>query len=115
MGEATQPEEDDDKEEVEAKKTITIKPKRRSSRRASAARALKAGTRALLRGRTKTAKKYFRSCLKRDPRLAECHKGLGTLYRREGDAARSTKHYRRYLELAPKAAEASRSRRLIRN
>lgn len=87
-------------------------PARRKYRRA-AKKQLRRARRALASGKTLTARNGFRRCLKLDPDVPECHRGLAATYRRLKRTERSNFHYRRYLELRPEAEDAPRIRRLL--
>ncbi|MEQ8274668.1 MAG: hypothetical protein RMA76_46240 [Deltaproteobacteria bacterium] len=82
-------------------------------RRAKARELLDAGTRDLVAGKTKPARAKLRSCLKYDARLAECHRELGTLYRRLRNPQLAKKYYLEYLRLKPNASDASTIRRML--
>jgi hypothetical protein len=74
---------------------------------------LKAGTKLLLAGRTQKAKDALTECVELDPQAAECHRNLGTLYRRVRATHKAREHFGRYLELAPDAPDADRIRKML--
>ena len=74
---------------------------------------LKAGTKHLLAGRTQKAKDALMECVDLDPAAAECHRNLGTLYRRVRATHKAREHFARYLELAPGAPDADRIKRML--
>jgi regulator of sirC expression with transglutaminase-like and TPR domain len=78
-----------------------------------AKRLLKLGTRHLLAGRLERAKESLIECVQLDPEAAECHRSLGTLYRRARSTHRAREHFQRYLELTPGAPDAERIQKLI--
>jgi Tfp pilus assembly protein PilF len=55
--------------------------------------------------------------LKENPDYAPAHYGLALLYddAKQGDRRRAAEHYRRYLALAPDAADAEAVRRWLRD
>ena len=66
-------------------------------------------------GRNDEARREFESILKRRPDYAPAHYGLALLYDDDLDDARNAAvHYRRYLALAPDAADAAKVREWLR-
>lgn len=65
-----------------------------------------AGERHLKAGRTRRASRSYRECLRLDPGQAECHRGLGDLYRQIGKKEKARVYYERYLELAANPSDA---------
>ena len=62
-------------------------------------------------GDWESSRREFEAILKEDPSYAPAHYGLGVLYDDEShDRKRAVEHYRRYLALAPEAADAQRVR-----
>lgn len=59
------------------------------------------------------AERLFKLCLKTAD-YPPCHRQLGILYASKDDTASAVRHYRRYVELAPGAADAARVREIIR-
>lgn len=59
------------------------------------------------------AERLFKLCLKTAD-YPPCHRQLGILYASRDDTASSVRHYRRYVELSPKANDAARVREIIR-
>lgn len=72
------------------------------------------GSRALMQGDLTSAERLLTRCLKADPGFANCHRTLGVLYAQRDDTQRSIQHYRKYVQLAPGAADAERVRQMIR-
>lgn len=69
----------------------------------------------LLLGRLVDAEVQLQRCLEIDPNYAECHRNLAVLRAKQDDTTRAVHHYRRYLELAPDAADAERVRAMLRD
>lgn len=77
----------------------------------ASARALyKDGLGKFVAGDTGAAISRFQAALDRDPRYAPAHRGLGMAYERKGERSRAARSFRRYLELAPDAADAAQIR-----
>ncbi len=87
---------------------------RRRSKSAAIAKLAADGTTALINGDLTQAERMLTKCIKADAPLPVCHRTLGVLYAQRDDTRRSLYHYRKYVELAPKAPDASRVRRMIR-
>ena len=85
----------------------------RQDRRAKARRLLDDGTKDLVAGRTKSARSKLKSCVRYDPNLAECHRELGTLYRRMRNPQLARQYYLKYLDLRPTAPDAKTIRRML--
>ena len=64
-------------------------------------------------GELADAKPLLERCLKLDVGYARCHRTLGIIYARTGDAPTAAYHYGRYLDLAPDAPDAPDIRRLL--
>jgi hypothetical protein len=62
-------------------------------------------------GKVKEAREPLKECARLAPDLPECHRGLGALYKKMRNPTKAALHLRRYLELAPDAADAERVRR----
>jgi Tfp pilus assembly protein PilF len=64
-----------------------------------------------------SARREFDTLLKENPDYAPAHYGLALLYddAKQGDRRRAAEHYRRYLALAPDAADADAVRRWLRD
>jgi pSer/pThr/pTyr-binding forkhead associated (FHA) protein len=77
--------------------------------------AFERGKTALLMGKLSDAEAELLSCLKLDPKYADCHRNLGVLYAKQDDTPRAVKHYRRYIELAPNAKDADRVRAMLKD
>lgn len=91
-----------------------IKPRRRPvSKRQRAKEKYERAFAHLTFNRTKRAIEELDDCLKVDERYADCHRLLGSTWAEQNDSARAVKHYRRYLQLAPKAQDASKIREWI--
>ena len=67
----------------------------------------------LMFNRTQQAISELDACLRIDERFADCHRLLGSTWAEQRDSARAVKHYRRYLQLAPNARDASQIRAWI--
>ena len=67
----------------------------------------------LMFNRTQKAINELDACLRVDERFADCHRLLGSTWAEQQDSARAVKHYRRYLQLAPNARDASQIRAWI--
>lgn len=97
--------------------TAVVRPKDEASgvdqKKARALELLKQGTQELLSGKTEKARDSLDGCIRIDPRAAECHRQLGQLYRRIEARDQAQEHFRRYLELAPEAPDASLVRRIL--
>ncbi len=66
-------------------------------------------------GDRERARREFEAVLRRNPSYAPAHYGLGLLYDDDrGDRRRAIEHYRRYLALAPEAADANQVRQWLR-
>lgn len=66
-------------------------------------------------GNRERARREFEAVLKQNPNYAPAHYGLGLLYDDDrGDRRRAVEHYRRYLALAPEAADADQVREWLR-
>jgi hypothetical protein len=90
------------------------KPGLSKAQRALRAKQLsKTGAKLLIAGRTQKAKDVLTECIQLDPASAECHKSLGTLYRRIRSTHKAREHFTRYLELAPGAPDAPRIRKML--
>lgn len=96
-------------------KTMKKRPRtRRRPKGVSAAKLASDGSRALMQGDLTQAERLLTKCLTADAGYAICHRTLGVLYAQRDDTRRSIRHYRKYVELAPKAADATRVRQMIR-
>lgn len=109
---------------TEAARTKASKRRAASRRRSKTAKSTKStnaaaqlasdGSRALMQGDLTSAERLLTRCLKADPGFANCHRTLGVLYAQRDDTQRSIRHYRKYVQLAPTAADAERVRQMIR-
>jgi trypsin-like peptidase/tetratricopeptide repeat protein len=62
-----------------------------------------------------SARREFEALLRQNPNYAPAHYGLALLYDDDhGDRRRAVEHYRRYLALAPEAADADQVRKWLR-
>ncbi len=77
---------------------------------ASARSLYKDGLGKFVAGDTRGAISRFQDAVKRDPRYAPAHRGLGMAYERTGDRSRAARSFRTYLALAPDAADAAQIR-----
>ena len=82
--------------------------------RRRAAKYFRRGRRALAAGRLRSARTALRWCIKVDESFPECHRDLGSVYRRLRQKKLGNEHLQRYLALRPKANDAARIRRLLR-
>jgi hypothetical protein len=70
------------------------------------------GRRAVLAGDLLRAEKLLLECT-RLAQIAACHRSLGVLYAQTGRTKESIEQYRKYLELAPKAADADNVKKIL--
>lgn len=70
------------------------------------------GRKALLAGDLAGAERILKLCL-RTAEYPDCHRCLGILYASRDEPRRAVRHYRRYVELKPDAADAQRVREII--
>lgn len=86
----------------------------RRERKPDALALLREGTEQLQAGHDARARERLEACLKADPTVAACHRGLAELHRRAEARGPARAHYQRYLELAPDAPDAALVRSLLR-
>lgn len=86
----------------------------RRERKPDALALLREGTEQLQAGHDARARERLEACLKADPNIAACHRGLAELHRRAEARGPARAHYQRYLELAPEAPDAALVRSLLR-
>jgi hypothetical protein len=86
----------------------------RRERKPDALALLREGTEQLQAGHDARARERLEACLKADPSVAACHRGLAELHRRAEARVPARSHYQRYLELAPDAPDAPLVRSLLR-
>lgn len=55
----------------------------------------------------------FEQALQLDPKLADAHRSLGIVYATMHEQAKAVDHYRSYLELQPKAADAAEVQKIV--
>jgi eukaryotic-like serine/threonine-protein kinase len=80
----------------------------------SPAKGLLENGRALLKSKDyEQALESFSDCLEVDPKLADCHLGLGSTYARLRQPEKGAEHYRKYLELEPTGTRADEVRKLL--
>jgi tetratricopeptide (TPR) repeat protein len=82
-------------------------------RRADAEAHYQDGVRDYVGGDLAAAQRAFRRAIASDSRYAPAHRGIGLVYERTRDTARALRAYRRYLRLAPTAADAASIRARI--
>ncbi len=81
----------------------------------SAIAALDKGHKLVLQeGKTEEAIKAYQEALKFDPKLAAAERGLAIALTKKKANAKAAKHYQKYLELAPDAADAKEVREIIK-
>ncbi|MBI3185544.1 MAG: FHA domain-containing protein [Myxococcales bacterium] len=59
------------------------------------------------------ARAVLEKCVKVDPTFAACHKALGGVYAKLGEAEKGAYHYKRFLQLAPNDKDADRVRNVL--
>ncbi len=75
----------------------------------------KDGLQRFVGGDTAGAITQFQAAVAREPGYAPAHRGLGLAYQRKGDRDRAGRELRRYLELAPTAADTAQIRERLEN
>gem|GEM_PF-1112656 len=91
---------------------VRVKPKRDPQK----ARALFIrGARAYTRGQFSSAERLYRAAINADPRIAMPYKGLGLLYKSQGNKPRAVRYLKQYLRHAPHAGDAANIKRIIKS
>jgi pSer/pThr/pTyr-binding forkhead associated (FHA) protein/TolA-binding protein len=101
-------------EKPAARRVVSARrPASKLSKTQSLGKLIKAANQMLIENRAKKALPLFQKALKRAPRNAKIHRGLGITHATLGNNDQARKHYLRYLELAPKSPDAPQLRRML--
>ena len=93
---------------------LEARRRRAARRRAAQVKELvERGKRLVLSGDLGRAEKVLKDCLRYEPNQPDCHRNLGVLYASQDQTPSAIKHYRRYVELRPNAADADRVRDIL--
>lgn len=103
------------KKAPEVKAEVNPELKKNLEKRKKAVAALEQGHTKLLEGEkgAKEAIELYKKALELEPTLASAERGLGSAYAALHDKAKAAEHYRRYLELKPKAKDAADVRAIV--